>query len=127
MAKCTASRCGGWGNWRTGEKPKTYLTLDGLLPGKTGGFFSLLLFPARPLPERKWTRQMASAGRNFCAQRSNFTSSCLLSSVYRVTSIWVLLMWEMATQEFKFRNYFRTFGVAHVKPADEKGSSVDKK
>jgi len=37
-------------------------------------------------------------------------------------------MWEMATQEFKFRNYFRTFGVAaHVKPADEKGLSVDKK
>jgi len=37
-------------------------------------------------------------------------------------------MWEMATQEFKFRNYFRTFGVAaHVKPEDEKGLSVDKK
>jgi len=31
--------CGDWGNRRTGEKPKTYLTLDGLLAGKTGGFF----------------------------------------------------------------------------------------
>lgn len=51
----------------------------------------------------------------------------IVLSVYHVTSIWVLLMWEMATQEFKFRNYFRTFGVARVKPADEKGLSVDKK
>lgn len=64
------------GRWRggTGEKPKTYLTLDGLLAGKTGGFFPFSFFLFRSLPERKWTRQMASAGRNFCAQRSNFRS-----------------------------------------------------
>lgn len=45
-------------------------------------FFPLLLFPV-PLPERKWTRQMASAGRNFCAQRSNFTSPRLARAALR--------------------------------------------
>lgn len=54
---------------------------------------------------------MASAGQNFCAQRSNFPSPPSRRPVHHVTSIWVLLMWEMATQEFKFRNYFRTFSL----------------
>jgi len=90
-------------------------------------FFPFSFFPSDRFPREngpgKWRLQVETFVR-----KDRTLQSCLLASMHRVTSIWVLLMWEMATQEFKFRNYFRTFGVAaHVKPEDEKGLSVDKK
>jgi len=98
-------------------------------PGKPEDFFLSSFFPSDRFPREngpgKWRLQVETFVRK---DRTLHRPSCLLASVHHVTSIWILLMWEMATQEFKFQNYFRTFGVAaHVKPADEKGLSVDKK
>lgn len=129
--KCAAPEHGGWEHWRiTGEKnPRLIWHLMDYCPGKPEDFFPSSFFPPDRFPREngpgKWRLQVETFVRK---DRTLHRPSCLLASVHRVTSIWVLLMWEMATQEFKFRNYFRTFGVAaHVKPTDEKGLSVDKR